>query len=67
MGQTQSPFMRLPEAEQLLGPVVATSSGNRNRKEQFGKSTKARNKYYKNSTKDDLVLRVTLESITRIG
>ena len=37
------------------------------RKEQFGKSTKATNKYYKNKSKDDLVLRATLESITRFG
>jgi hypothetical protein len=37
------------------------------RYEQFGKSTKAENKYYKRSTKDGLVLRATLEAITRMG
>jgi hypothetical protein len=37
------------------------------RKEQLGKPTKATNKYYKKSSKDDIVLRATLESITRFG
>ncbi|CAM0950736.1 unnamed protein product [Alopecurus aequalis] len=60
----QSPSTRQPEAEYIrLLPVA----GGRNRKEQFGKSTKAKNKYYKMSTKDDLVLRATLEAITRMG
>ncbi|EMS54756.1 hypothetical protein TRIUR3_14382 [Triticum urartu] len=60
----QSPLLRLPVAEQVQG-VVATSGSNR--KEQLSKSTKATNKYYKNSSKDDLVLRATLDSITRMG
>ncbi|KAF7062080.1 hypothetical protein CFC21_068721 [Triticum aestivum] len=60
----QSPLIRLPVAEQVQ-PEAAT--GGSNRKEQSGKPTKATNKYYKNSSKDDLVLRATLDSITRIG
>nr|BAX25592.1 cold-induced small protein [Hordeum vulgare] len=60
----QSPLIRLPEAEQVQ-PLVAIRGSNR--MEQLGKSTKAMNKYYKSSSKDDLVLRATLDSITRMG
>ncbi|KAF7046362.1 hypothetical protein CFC21_055392 [Triticum aestivum] len=60
----QSPLIRLPEEEQVQ--LLVTTHGS-NRKEQLGKSTKATNKYYKNSSKDDLVLRATLDSITRMG
>ncbi|KQJ86592.1 hypothetical protein BRADI_4g06533v3 [Brachypodium distachyon] len=62
----QSPLLRLPAVAEQVQPVEATTGGS-NRKEQLGKSTKSANKYYKNSSKDDLVLRATLESITRLG
>lgn len=62
MGQSAS--IRQPEAEYVR---LLAAAGGRNRNEQFGKSTKTKNKYYKRSTKDDLVLRATLEAITRMG
>ncbi|CAM0950737.1 unnamed protein product [Alopecurus aequalis] len=60
----QPPSIRQPETEYIR---LLPAAGARNRKEQFAKSTKAQNKYYKRSTKDDLVLRATLEAITRMG
>ena len=55
-------IMRNPE---LYGDIFLAPT---RRNQQFGKSTKAKNnKYYKRSTKDDLVVRATLEAITRMG
>jgi hypothetical protein len=50
--------------QELSGDIFVSPSC---RNEQFGKSTKAKSKYYKRSTKDDLVVRATLEAITRMG
>ncbi|KAI5011389.1 hypothetical protein ZWY2020_013526 [Hordeum vulgare] len=60
----QCPSIRQPEAEYVR---LMAAPGGKNRNEQTGKSTKAMTKYYKRSSKDDLVMRATLESITRIG
>ncbi|KAM3389102.1 hypothetical protein ACQJBY_011329 [Aegilops geniculata] len=61
----QCPSIRQPEAEYVR--LLAAAPGGKNRNEQFSKPTKAMNKYQKRSSKDDLVMRASLESITRIG